>query len=360
MEATLDREEFQKVVTSCKKLGDNIKLQVAEGGELSAMATDFATTARATMNGVACLPGEAVVSSKLIASAIGACKGEKIDLSLKSKGLVLNTNHSEFVVPVVAPESFPDIKITKPLAHHITKADAEELRVAFSRVLYAVSKDTSRRNMMGVHVSDSGNGGMRLAASDGHRLAIIYLDAPYTADKPATIPAEAVESLLAAIKKLSGEVTFGWLVNECWFSFDGYELATRYIEDGFPAVDQVIPKDKDIKGEVLMPRSEMIDALGRIATFQAANNDRCVVANFDKEVTLETGKGEIGSGKMVVDLEEPAQPFEVGLNAAYLSEALSRIESAYVKLRFIDDLSPILLEPQSGDDRHVVMPMRLK
>jgi len=114
----------------------------------------------------------------------------------------------------------------------LSKADMVAL---VSGVRVAMSRDTTRPNLCGIHVSNDGEQ-LAFAATDGHRLHAAYVERAVKGEAPpvdSVIPSEGVEKLMAAWKPLKRH-------KRLTLAFDGARFLTETDADGVVAVDRMI------------------------------------------------------------------------------------------------------------------------
>jgi len=114
----------------------------------------------------------------------------------------------------------------------LSKAELVDL---VSGVRAAMSRDTGRPNLCGIHVSSEGER-LAFAATDGHRLHVAYVErATKGAAKEldAVIPSEGIEKLLAAWKPMKRH-------ERLTLAFDGARFLTETAADGIVAVEPMV------------------------------------------------------------------------------------------------------------------------
>jgi DNA polymerase-3 subunit beta len=235
------------------------------------------------------------------------------------------------------------------------------------RTFFAVSTDETRYNLNGVYF-EPGAGGLRLVATDGHRLSLAEraLSVSFGLKRGVILPKKGLSELkkLLSVAGESGEekpeAKLGFLENSAIFRRPGVVLVMRLIEGLFPDYKQVIPK----AGEkvVRLGRARLSETLRRISLL-SSDKAHAVKLELSKGVLKVLSQNpDLGEAKEDVPVEYEGEPLKIGFNARYLIEVLGVLQSADVQLELADDLSPGVLrgadEPDAGFTA-VVMPMRI-
>jgi DNA polymerase-3 subunit beta len=125
---------------------------------------------------------------------------------------------------------------------------------------------------------------------------------------------------------------------------------------------EVIARDNDRK--VLVDRSRLLDSIRRVSLVA---NERTRAVRFDfapGKLTVSSTNPELGDARETVPIDYSGQPFFVGLNAAYVTDFLSAVETNAVSLELKDENSQCIGRPSAGENVpydyvYVVMPMRI-
>lgn len=255
-----------------------------------------------------------------------------------------------------------------------------QLADAFAAVEHAISSEETRFYLNGIYLHPEGLD-LRMAATDGHRLARLTLDAP---DAGASFPAVIVGSrtvalldkLCASALKAAGEGAppsvsieanaSGGLIRWCLPAGDGgsIEVIAKTIDGSFPDYERVVPADPPLRA--LVNRAELAGAVKRVAVL-VDSKTRAVSACFTPDLlTLTVTTPELGEAREELPCSYDGPEVTLGLNSKYWREALLALASDEIALGFsADPQGPVLLRgigtAQEESDRivQVLMPMRL-
>lgn len=235
----------------------------------------------------------------------------------------------------------------------VGRADAGFLRSAVLRVLHARSTDETRLHLTGLQVRCNKDG-IRLIATDGHRLAVAPVPIEWQRCKDADLCLTADAADLLTLLPESGTVTV-------YISDRGMEIEQEkafYLDavgrpDGLFHCEQVIPSRID--GQVVKLDMTARNALQREAQVSSEGID---LLFSPKGLFVQRLNGQQICITLDNDLTAPAGT--VRICARYLAEALAHtwIDTTIEYSAINSDLNPIVIREPSSGRIEVIMPMR--
>jgi len=276
--------------------------------------------------------------------------------------LELVRNGSRFTLAGIDPAQFPPIP-AKP--GFWVEVEAGPLSNMLGKVLHAVSGDPLDRYLNAVLIEAIKPDTLRLAATDGHRLALAEGKTPAASlikSKGITIPRAGAYQLIQFLKgcdkiRLSIE-------NERLVIVDGDRLlAMRLVTEGkkFPDYQRILPSVPVYR--FTFNREELAEAVKSVGKL-STDRFKGVVFRFSKKGAAlffdnpETGAGEETLASFQVEHGKPI--FEMGFNARYLLEPLAVMQGEKVVFEITGNDKPLkLTAPDNPDYIEVIMPMSL-
>jgi DNA polymerase-3 subunit beta len=240
------------------------------------------------------------------------------------------------------------------------RVSGETLNGMIEHTLFAVSGDETRVNLNGIYVESTGDGRLRMVATDGHRLAMVTRTAErLELPKPVTIPRKAVMELRKVLEAGEESVDLSVEGGVAHARRGRVEMSMRLVEGEFPDYNQVVPAKSE--------RHAMIDTAGLLAALRrvsvvSSERTRGVRLQFEPgRLELTTINPDIGEASEELDIEYDAQPVSVGFNARYLMDVLGVLPpDRRVDFGLNDEVSPGVIRPTDDADYcYIVMPMRL-
>ncbi len=240
---------------------------------------------------------------------------------------------------------------------------ATDLQDMIKQTSFAVSTEESRPILNGVLWQRTGTG-MRLVATDGHRLAITTkaIDALTSGFDDLIVPPKALEQV-RRLFPADGPIEVARAENHLGLRSATTEVYTRLIEGPYPGWGQVIPKK--LTRAATIDRTAFIHAIKRISPLASSQTHRIVLAfgQGDNTVTLTAQAVDVGDALDQLAVRWTGEPFKVGFNAEYLLEVLAVLVSDDITMKFTDSAErPAVLVPEPDEETqfYLVMPMRVE
>ncbi len=234
-----------------------------------------------------------------------------------------------------------------------------------AKVKFAITHEETRFQLNGALLKVQPSK-MEMVATDGHRMALINFPQGNGkrkgSDLTILIPRKALEEILRLEAADDGNVRFGVAENHLFFEAGERRLLARMIDVNFPNYMEVIARDNDRL--VMVDRERLLSTIRRISLVA---NERTRAVRFDfapGKLTVSSTNPELGDARETVPIDYAGNPFFVGLNAAYVTDFLSAVETPSVALSLKDENSQCIGRPSATEDLpyeylYVVMPMRL-
>jgi len=203
--------------------------------------------------------------------------------------------------------------------------------------------------------------GVRMVATDGHRLALIDNRAVRSGcEFDVLIPKNALAAVARLAALHEGGVGMQCDENHVYFEVGARTLVARLLAGVFPNYEMVLPKGNENKVE--FDCAELLQTIRRVAvmTDTASRGVRLEFAANKLVVRAEEDEG--GAAEESLDIKYDGVPLVIGINSNYLAEYLSVIGSGALLFEFKDARSAVLIRPvgEAGyNSLNVIMPMNL-
>jgi DNA polymerase-3 subunit beta len=372
MELTVKRGDFLNELTLMQGVVErkntipilsNILLRAADG-HLSFTSTDLDLTLLSQAEARVSRPGSVTVPARKLFDLIRNLPEADVALKLLDNHyLGVTCQRSNFRLVAQPAEDFPTVP--KVEAKKGVTFPLNLWKRLTRKVLYAVSAEETRFQLMGALLKDKGKE-FELVATDGHRLALIDFAKE---DAKATIPNVLIpKKALAEILKMDGDsgsesrLEIRHSENHLLFTVGNRQLVARLLDVNFPDYEKILSKSNDRVAQV--PTVATKDAIRRVSLF-SSERSRGVKLSFEKDLlTVASASQELGEGHETLDVSFDGEPLSIGLNAQYLLEFLEEAETESVRLELKDENTQCLCQPEGGIEGasrylYVVMPMRL-
>ena len=377
MELTVAKADLQKELQLCQGVVEkrstipilsNVLLKAADG-RLQIAATDLDVTILSSCEARVTTPGGVTIEAKRLFDIVRSLPDEDVHMNLQENNSVLvESGTAKFRLLGLPAEDYPtlpsvDVKesYTIPL---------EELKTMVAKVKFAITHEETRFQLNGALLKVQPSK-LEMVATDGHRMALINFpqgsggngSAKKATDLTILVPRKALEEILRLESSdEEGNVRFGVSDNHLFFEAGDRKLLARMIDVNFPNYMEVISRDND--RHVMVDRERLLSTIRRISLVA---NERTRAVRFDfapGKLTVSSTNPELGDARETVPIDYAGNPFFVGLNAAYVTDFLSAVDTPSVALDLKDENSQCIGKPAANDELpyeylYVVMPMRL-
>ena len=273
--------------------------------------------------------------------------------------LFLNANDQ----PKVAPSSIPQTatksnEFSKPAPLPITSNDPKP---ATNVVAAAATNEESRYALNGAKFELSGEG-LRMIATDGHRLSFIEKKGTFVEDMKveAIIPKKTLTELVKLSSETEETVEFGKDDNHLFFRFGKRLLVSRMLSGQFPNYEMVLPKEN--KQQFVIESQRIAAAVRRVALMADERSHAIKFEVSEGQLNITAQASDVGEAGETLPIEYTGDSMSSGFNAQYVNDFFGVINEGEVRFEFKDGNSQVQLRSVADSDydfRYVIMPMRL-
>lgn len=376
MELTVSKADLQKELQLCQGVVEkrstipilsNVLLR-AEDGKLQIAATDLDVTIVSACAARIITPGGVTIEARRLFDIVRSLPDEDVHITMQENNqLLVESGTAKFRLLGLPAEDYPTLPTVDMTDAYSIPLD--ELKTMVGKVRFAITHEETRFQLNGALLKIEPTK-MEMVATDGHRMALINFPKAANGKRKKEseltilIPRKALEEILRLeTSDEDGTVRFGVSENQLFFEAGERRLMARLIDVNFPNYMEVIARDNDRR--VMVDRERLLSTIRRIALVA---NERTRAVRFDfaaGKLTVSSTNPELGDARETVPIDYAGNPFFVGLNAAYVTDFLSAIDTPQVSLDLKDENSQCIGRPSTGaedlayDYLYVVMPMRL-
>jgi DNA polymerase-3 subunit beta len=144
-----------------------------------------------------------------------------------------------------------------------------------------------------------------------------------------------------------------------FFRFGSYKISSVLIEGQFPNYQKVIPESQ--KNRILLKRTDLLDAMKRVAIFVEQKSRRTFFAISDGLIVISSEESDLGTAREEFACEYSGPEVTIALNYKYVEEPLKVMDTENISIEFTEPNRAITVSPDPGEDYfHVVMPMQIE
>ena len=333
----------------------------ARDGVLSFLATDLeiqlsSTTAQAGIKGDFSLT---VAARKMVDICRTLPDSAQIALESSDSKLAVKSGRSRFSLQTLPAEDFPRITLNSEIQARVTIAQGR-LKQLLNQVQYAMAQQDIRYYLNGLLLAVEGQG-LKLVATDGHRLSFAMSDAVVqgaTDPLEILIPRKTVVELAKLLGDDESEITIELGKSQIRFVFDSMTLVSKVIDGKFPDYTRVIPTN--YFKHVTLDRAILQQALQRAAILSNEKFRGVRIVLTDKSLTVMSANSDQEEAQEELEVDYAGEALDIGFNVSYLLDVLGHLGDDQITLSFGEASSSCLLTvPGVESFKYVVMPMRI-
>ena len=332
------------------------------GGQLQLVATDLEVGVSARISADVASNGALSLNAKKLYDIVK----ELPEGEVKVRGgdgfkVEISSGRSRFNIMGLDPEDFPQVQ-EFPDAAYFSMPSAV-LGDMIAKTIFAVSTDETRFNLNGIYVERGGKG-LRLVATDGHRLSLVEREVDnieqFNLAKGVIVPRKGFAELRKYLD--GGQIEIGFSGSNCIVRKEGLVITMRLIDGEFPDYKVVIPKGSEKK--VFVDRVAFTDALRRVSLLSPEKFKGVKLSVGSGALRVSSSNPELGDANEEIDAEYGGSALDIGFNARYILEVMGEIGTEKVFVGLNDEVSQGVFSPvaEGGQDAtyvNVVMPMRI-
>ncbi|WP_328330640.1 MULTISPECIES: DNA polymerase III subunit beta [unclassified Streptomyces] len=335
-------------------------LLAAEGSTLRVSGLDYEASACIDVPVDTVRPGKALVMGRRLLDICRVLPEGPVECAVEASRFTVTGAGTSFGLSLLPLDDYPALPDLPELRGAV---DAGEFAAAVAHVAVAAGRDDALPVLTGIRVSLEG-GTMTLAATDRYRFAVRTLGwEPDSGAVPAdvVVPARRLAEIARSLSR-TGMVRVALGDGSIGFGNAGTRTTVRLLDGRLPCHDKLFTMESPVVA--VMDRAPLLDAVRRVAV--VAEGDSPVRLDFSAEaVHLHAGyEDDVASQRLPARLDG-ADDFTVAFNPAYLTDALSAMDSHSVRLDLLGPGQRALLTGLSAPDtepdashRHLLMSVK--
>ena len=337
----------------------NILIEALEN-KLKLSATDLDISITASVECQVAKKGSAALPARILFEIIRELPESEITFESTNTRMEIRIPNGSYKIAVVSADDFPKLPAVN------TK---KEVRIASSDVVkmirkttFACSSDETRPALNGVLWQTEGER-MQMVATDGHRLAKMAVANTKLKGlhEDIIIPPKVLNLIPKFIDDEATDVGVIFGENNIIFNLGDVVLTSRLIEGPYPNFEQVIPAGSEKK--LTVSKDDLGGAVRRVSILSNTLTHQ-VKFSLDKDkLTLSTSNVDVGGeGNESIDCDYAGEVMEIGYNATYIQDIISRIDGDDVVLELSSPVAAgLLYSPEVSKDDYLclIMPLRL-
>lgn len=284
-------------------------------------------------------------------------ESSSINFRIDESSVVLTSGRSRFQLASLPANDFPGLDDIEFYTEF--EVPQKILKLLIDKTAFAMAQQDVRYYLNGMLLEISAEG-IRLVATDGHRLALSEnkQSVSINNEKQLIIPRKGVLELSRLLSNSDDNARVFLSQNHIRVEADNLVFTSKLIDGKFPDYNRVIPIDGN---KILtVEREALKQCLHRISIL-SNEKYRGILLNLDGEtLTIQANNPDQEEAQEEMTVEYGEEKINIGFNVTYLLDVLTVLDSNKVKIRLKDANSSCIITSTDTDRfQYVVMPMRL-
>ncbi len=286
-------------------------------------------------------------------------EGAMIEFSVEKDQAILKSGKSRFTLAILPAKDFPATELTG--GAHDLKISREGFCSLLEDTMFAMAQQDVRYYLNGL-LLEVGSKSIRAVATDGHRLAL--KEAAHnggSGNEPLQIivPRKGVIELarllgVAAEEELHIQIS----KNHIRLNIGDVQFTSKLIDGKFPDYERVVPKLSSTP--LRANRAALKQSLTRASILSNEKYKGVRIMLKQNSLKALAHNPEQEEAEEELEVEYSGDEMEIGFNVTYLLDAINVIKTEHIIMSTTNpDSSCLLLPEDKGENRYVVMPMRL-
>jgi DNA polymerase III subunit beta len=328
--------------------------------KLKVSATDLDMSITGTVDCEVAKKGSTALPARILFDIVKELPEGEITIESVNSRIEVRIANGSYKIASVSPDDFPKLPAVNTKKE--IKVDAEQLSRMIRKTTFACSTDETRPALNGVLWQTKGEK-MQMVATDGHRLAKTAVENTRLKgmSEDIIVPPKVLNLIPKFIESPSTEIGIIFGENNIIFNLGNTVLTSRLIEGPYPNFEQVIPSSND--KQLRVSKADLGGAVRRVSILSNALTHQVKFGLKKGRLTLSTSNADVGGeGVEAIECDYSAEPVDIGYNATYVSEILSKIDSDEVVFELSSPVAAGIVygtDVSKNDFLCLIMPLRL-
>jgi DNA polymerase-3 subunit beta len=309
--------------------------------------------------------GELVVPAKLFGDIVSRLPESDVTVTVRDTTVTVACGSSRYEIQGLPATEFEALPVVN--SPEILYLPVEKLLEGMRASLFAAATDETKQVLRGVRVTASAER-LELAATDGHRLAVVEMVLVEPGAEmlmghlEATIPVRTLRELERMLVQLP-EVAVAVQCDcaQVTFTSGDRRLTSRLLDGAYPNYRQLLPAQ--FEREVTLDRKQLVAALERVAILADRKNNivKLTIDTLAQEVKLSVEAPDLANGSETLTVQASGESMDIAFNVRYLLDGLKVMDSAEVQLRLNGAVQPAVLQPLGSTKMsYLIMPVQIR
>jgi DNA polymerase-3 subunit beta len=337
----------------------NILIEALDN-KLKISATDLDISISGSIPCKVAKKGAVALPAKILFEIVRELPESELTFESTNTRIEIKVPNGSYKIATVSSDDFPKLPAVNTKKE--LKVAGDQLVNMIRKTTFACSTDETRPALNGVLWQTDGDR-MRMVATDGHRLAKVSSDNKVLRgmSEDIIIPPKVLNLIPKFVTSDTNEVGIIFGENNIIFSVGETILTSRLIEGPYPNFEQVIPSSSEKK--LTIAKDDLGGAVRRVSILSNALTHQVKFSIEPNKLELSTSNADVGGeGRETIECDYDGDTMEIGYNAAYILDILSRIDESEAVFEFSSPVAAgVVYSPSVAKEDFLclIMPLRL-
>jgi len=335
----------------------NLLLEASEQ-ELKITATDLEIILKTRVEADIKKTGTITVSYRKLYEIIKELNNNAdVNISLEKSFLTIHSASSNCRLSTLPANDYPNLN--EEIEVEPIRIDGRDLARMIAATSFAMSNDETRKYLTGTLFELKASYGLKLIATDGHRLSLAEARLQdISSDIQCIVPRKAVIEIRKLAEEIDKQVLIYMGHGFIRLESGAFTLSSKLIDARFPAYNEVIPKIEE--DGIVLDRVSLDQVLRRVMIVANEFTHDIQFQFKDDKLNISAHNADQEEADEAIDISYSGPELNIGFNARYLRDVLTVIQGKNIRMQLKDNLSPVLIMDDTRDAEHyVIMPMRI-
>ncbi len=327
----------------------NVLMETVEDNIIKLCATDLDISIEIKISAIISKKGSITIPAKKLLEIISKLPSEAVSFNLNEENnlMEIKCGKSKFDIKGISSSEFPQIEY--PESEEFVNIDINMLQKAIKQTTFAAATYDTNNVLSGVLFKINENT-LEMVATDGNRLARVKEKIENKEKKAYTvvIPGRTLKEFTGILTGIEGDKVSVTVKNsQIMFKLSDRCITSRLIEGQYPAYEQLIPKDYEIKA--IAEKTLLNQSIDRASTM-VNERTNIIKMNFnDNKLKLAADTPDLGDSSDEIEVEFKSEELNIAFNHKYIQDFLKVVDTDKVLMEFKSSLAGTLFKSTEED-----------
>lgn len=354
----------QAVVQAERVTGKNLTLPVlssvlleAKNNKLTIKATNLEVGLEISIPSKIEEEGSVAVNATILSNFLLNNNEEKLKIELINNNLQVATNSTKTIIKSLSTDDFPIIPIVNKEEGEKTNIKLKNFIFGLKSVVFSAAISDIKPEISSVFVYTQ-NDNMFFVATDSFRLAEKKINIKSNNKfSRLIIPLKNVLEIIRVLEVVDDiEIDIFTDKHQLSIITPNIKLTSRVIDGIYPDYQQIMPVE--FKTQATIKKDELLNSLKISNIFSDRFNQiELIIKPSNEEIIINSKNQDVGENTIIIKGKIFGDELNLIINAKYLMDCLSIIESNIIELKINEKNRPLMVNGSDLDFRYIVMPI---